>query len=311
MSKRKKRSLGEENRAGLLFVSPWIVSFLVFSVYPIVMSAYYSFTDFSAIKKPKWIGLANYTALFHDALFFKSLYNTLFFVFVSIPLSLILALTIALLLNIKIKGRALFRSIFFLPSVLPQVAATMIWIWILNPMTGYLNRFLRLFGVKTIHWARRSRLYPLVGDHHRLWSIGTMIVIFLAAIQDIPADLYEAADIDGRAAAQAHLHHHPLDLPCPALPIILAIINGFQYFTQVYVVITAQAGHSGAGGKRRSKGHADDVPALPLLQRILLLEDGESERHGVDPLFNRRLHDLGAAEDQQELGGSAVRRRMR
>lgn len=262
MSKRKKRSLGEENRAGLLFVSPWIVSFLVFSVYPIVMSAYYSFTDFSAIKKPKWIGLANYTALFHDALFFKSLYNTLFFVFVSIPLSLILALTIALLLNIKIKGRALFRSIFFLPSVLPQVAATMIWIWILNPMTGYLNRFLRLFGVKTINWLGDPAYTRWSVIIIALWSIGTMIVIFLAAIQDIPADLYEAADIDGAGPLRKLI-----SIIIPSIShvllyqIILAIINGFQYFTQVYVVITAQAGHLVQGA---SGGPKDTLMMYPL-----------------------------------------------
>lgn len=262
MFKRKKRALGDETKAGLLFISPWIFSFFAFSLYPIIMSAYYSFTDFSAIKKPKWVGLQNYQVLFGDALFFKSLFNTLFFVFISIPLSLSLALIIALLLNLKIKGRVLYRSIFFLPSVLPQVASTMIWIWILNPMTGYLNRFLRLFGIKTINWLGDPAYTRWSVILIALWGIGTMVVIFLAAIQDIPNDLYEAADIDGAGRIRKFI-----SIVIPSIShvllyqIILGVINGFQYFTQVYVVITAQAGHLVQGA---SGGPKDTLMMYPL-----------------------------------------------
>lgn len=258
----KKRRLGDDTVAGLLFVLPWVIGFLTFSLYPIIASAYYSFTDFSVIKPPKWVGLENYQILFSDPLFAKSLYNTLFFVAFSLPLSLLLALVLALLLNMPIRARGVFRSIFFLPSVLPVVASTMVWIWILNPLTGFLNRFLKLFGVKTINWLGDPNVTRFSVILISLWGMGTAMVIFLAAIQDVPKELYEAAEIDGAGTVKKFL-----TITIPSIShvllyqIILGIINGFQYFTQVYVVITAQSGHlvQGAYG-----GPKDSLMMYPL-----------------------------------------------
>jgi multiple sugar transport system permease protein len=244
MKRKKHRSLNNDGVSGLLFVLPWIIGFLLFSLYPIVMSAYYSFTDFSAIKDPQWVGLRNYASLFSDPVFYKSLWNTVFFVVVSVPATIMLALVTAMLLNLKIKCRGFFRSVFFLPSILPLVASTMVWIWILDPMNGFLNRFLRIFGIPTINWLGNPAFTRWSVVLIALWGVGTTMVIFLAAIQDVPGELYEAAEMDGAGRVRRFF-----SITIPGIShvllyqIILAVINGFQYFTQVYVVITAQAGN--------------------------------------------------------------------
>lgn len=258
----KKRKNDNDTLSGVLFALPWMIGFLLFSLYPIVMSAYYSFTDFSAIKKPTWVGLANYSALFEDPLFYKSMYNTLAFVVISVPATIILALITAMLLNIKIKGRAIFRSIFFIPSILPMVASTMIWIWIFDPLNGYLNRFLALFGVPTINWLGDPMYTHWSVVLIALWGVGTTTIIFLAAIQDVSKELYEAASLDGAGAFRQFLS---ITIPCIShvllYQIILAVINGFQYFTQVYIIITAQAGNIVQGA---SGGVQDSLLMYPL-----------------------------------------------
>lgn len=243
-SNRKSKSFNSETKSGFLFALPWMIGFLVFSFYPIAMSAYYSFTDFNAIKKPTWVGFDNYAHLFADSLFYKSMANTLIYVVVSVPLTIMLALIMAMLLNLKIKGRALFRSIFFIPSILPLVASTMIWIWILDPLDGYLNKALKIFGVPTINWLGNPRFTHWSIILISLWGIGTTMVIFLAAIQDVPRELYEASSIDGANTIKKFFH---ITIPGIAhimlYQIILAVINGFQYFSQVYIIITAQSGN--------------------------------------------------------------------
>jgi multiple sugar transport system permease protein len=241
---KRQSKLSRDTVPGILFVLPWVVGFLLFSLYPIIMSAYYSFTDFSTIKAPVWVGLDNYTNLFHDARFITSVINTLVYVAISVPATIFLGLITASLLNLKIKGRAIFRAIFYIPSILPIVASTMVWVWILDPIDGYLNKLLSLFGVGQINWLGDSNFTRLSLIIMSMWCIGTTTVIFLAAIQDVPAELYEAADLDG-----AGRFHKMLNITMPTIAhvilyqIILAIIGGFQYFTQVYVIITAQNGH--------------------------------------------------------------------
>lgn len=243
-SNTKRKGFNNEARSGFLFALPWMIGFLIFSFYPIAMSAYYSFTDFNAIKEPTWVGLDNYRRLFADPLFYKSMVNTLFFVIVSVPLTIILSLVMAMLLNLKVRGRAIFRSIFFIPSILPLVASTMIWIWILDPLDGYLNKLLGKFGIPTINWLGNPVYTRWSIILIALWGIGTTMVIFLAAIQDVPKELYEAASIDG---ANTIKKFFGITIPGIAhvmlYQIILAIINGFQYFSQVYIIITAQSGN--------------------------------------------------------------------
>lgn len=259
---KKKNRLMNESVSGFLFSLPWIIGFIIFSLYPILMSAYYSFTDFSAIKAPVWVGFDNYLSLFKDDMFFKSLFNTLFFVVVSVPGTILLALITAMLLNLKIRGRAIFRAIFFIPSILPLVASTMIWIWIFDPLNGFLNKFLSVFGVPTINWLGSPLFARWSIILIALWGVGTTTVIFLAAIQDVPSELYEAASIDGAGRIKKFIK-----ITVPSIShvivyqVILAVINGFQYFTQVYIIVTAQSGNLVSGIKA---GPQDTLLMYPL-----------------------------------------------
>ena len=194
---KSNRQPWKTNVEGFLFALPWIIGFLIFSVYPIFMSGYYSFTDFSAIKDPVFVGLENYKSLFKDPLFYKSMTNTLIYVLFSVTVGIFLALIIASMLNKKWKGRTIFRAVFFLPSVVPVVASTMIWVWVFDPSHGYLNRFLKLFGVSTINWLGDPSWTMASVVMITLWGMGSSMVIFLAAMQDVPTELYEAAGIDG------------------------------------------------------------------------------------------------------------------
>lgn len=252
----KKNRMGSDTKAGVLFALPWFIGFLLFSLYPIVMSAYYSFTDFSTVKPPQWIGVENYISLFHDSRFWISLFNTLFFVVFSVPLTIFLGLVTALLLNMKIHGRNVFRAIFYIPSIFPVVASTMIWVWIFDPSNGFLNQFLHIFGIGKINWLGDPAFTRWSIIIMALWGVGTTTIIFLAAIQDVPHELYEAAELDGAGRTKKFMN-----ITVPSIShvmlyqIILAVINGFQYFTQVYVVLTAQGGsyiQSGTGGPNDS-----------------------------------------------------------
>ena len=258
----RKKVLGDSNLEGFLFALPWILGFLLFSVYPIFMSGYYSFTNFSAIRKPVWVGWDNYKFLFEEPLFYRSLYNTFRYVAFAVPLSIVLALFLASLLNMKIRGQSFFRSIFFLPSVVPSVAATMIWIWMLEPLGGFINRFLRVFGIPGFNWLGHP-LYTMPSVIIiTLWGVGTTVIIFLAAMQDVPKELYESAEIDGAGRLSKFFY-----ITIPGIShmilyqVILGIINGFQVFTQVYIIITSQAGvlKSALGG-----GPGDSLLMYPL-----------------------------------------------
>lgn len=252
----------KSNIEGFLFVLPWIIGFLLFSLYPIIMSAYYSFTDFSAIKDPSFVGLENYKSLFIDPLFYKSMKNTLVYVFFSVTCSIALALIIASLLNGKWKGRTVFRSIFFLPSVVPVVASTMIWVWIFDPINGYMNKILGKFGISTINWLGDPSWTMTSVIIITLWGIGSSMVIFLAAMQDVPKELYESAGMDGAGPVAKFIN---ITLPSIAhvvlYQIVLVMINGFQYFTQVYIIIRAQSGNISQG---INGGPRDSLMMYPL-----------------------------------------------
>ncbi len=244
MTSTDKRNL----RNGLLFASPWLVGFCCFTIYPIIMSIYYSFCRFDAITKPHWAGMENYhNLLFNDPLFWKSLWTTFYMVIFGLPTALIFALFLAILLNQKVKGLALYRTIFYLPSITPVVASSILWMWLLNPQIGLINYVLRpiLNGINTLthlslavpgwladpHWSKPALV--LMG----LWGVGNTVIIFLASLQEVPEELYEAALIDGAGAARK-LWHITLPLISPVIffNLIMGIIGYFQYFTQVWVM---------------------------------------------------------------------------
>lgn len=255
-SRSVSRREAKANRDGFLFSLPWLIGFLLFSLYPIVMSAYYSFTDFSAIKDPVWVGLKNYQDLLKDKLFWQSLQNTLLYVVISVPVTILVSLLLAALLKVVRVGKAFFRSVFFLPSIFPVVASTMIWLLILDSISGYLNRFLNLFGLPSVNWLGNPAWTKPALVIMTCWGVGSTVVILLAAMGDVSHELYEAASIDGAGTWKQFIH---ITLPgishVLVYQVILAVINGFQYFTQVYILCSAQSGNLSAGvgaGKKNS-----------------------------------------------------------
>lgn len=234
MTRQEKRNL----RNGLLFASPYIAGFLAFTLYPIAASLYYSFCQYNVVRPPVWVGLENYQALFfEDPRFWKSLYNTLYFTVFSVPLSLAFSIGLAMMLNRKIRGMAVYRTIFFLPTIVPIVASSVLWLWVLNPDSGLINGALRQFGIEgpgwiaSEHWAKPSLILM------SLWSVGGAMVIFLAGLAEVPQTLYEAADIDG-AGRWMKFRHVTLPMLTPVIlfNLIMGLINSLQYFTQVYVM---------------------------------------------------------------------------
>ncbi|WCF08197.1 sugar ABC transporter permease [Paenibacillus thiaminolyticus] len=231
---------------GLAFASPWIIGFLVFTVYPFFGSLYFSLTDYDLFSSPRWVGLDNYKHIIADSGFYKSLGNTLFMAFVSVPITLTCSLLIALLLNTKVKGINYYRTIFYLPSVIPIVASALLWTWMLNPDFGLINMVLRSLGLPDPAWLLDPRYTKPSLILMSLWGSGAGALIFLAALQGVPKQYYEAAQVDG-----ANWWHRFWRITVPALsPIILfqlimGLIGAFQIFTESYIL----AGGKVDGGK--------------------------------------------------------------
>ena len=243
-------------RNGLLFALPWIVGFLFLSVYPLVASLYYSFTEFNAVTTPKWVGLDNFKDVFSDPLVWKSLKNTLFMVFVSTPVNLFVALLLATIVSRNFKLKGAVRTAFFLPSIIPMVAATMVWIWMFDPTYGYLNNVLSWFGIQGPAWLMDARYTKWALVLMGTWNVGTTMLVCMASLQEVPVSYYESAEIDGAGAIRRFFS---ITIPCIAHVLvyqaILGIINAFQYFQQVYIIVTANAGVKGgsaAGGPENS-----------------------------------------------------------
>lgn len=235
MTRWEKRNL----RNGLLFAAPWLLGFLGFALYPLVMSIYYSFTAFNVVQPPIWVGLANYRELFfEDEVFWKALYNTCYFTVFSVPLSLVFSLGLALLLNQKVPGISVFRTLFFLPSIVPIVASSVLWLWVLNPDSGLINTLLhQFFGMEGPGWLADARWSKPSLILMSLWSVGGAMVIFLAGLADVPPTLYEVAELDG-AGPWRKFRHVTLPMLTPTLffNLVMGLIMSFQYFTQVYVM---------------------------------------------------------------------------
>jgi multiple sugar transport system permease protein len=238
-------------RLGLAFISPWLLGFVAFYLYPALASLYYSFTDFKILSAPHWIGLENYQHMVGDRMFWKALGNTLYITVIGVPLSVTCALGIALLLNTKrIAGIGLFRTIFYLPVVVPPVAAALLWIWLLNPQYGLVNQALGALGLPhpawfyDPNWAKAGIILISV------WGVGDVVIIYLGALQGVPQQLYEAAEVDG-AGRWTRMRHVTIPMISPAIlfNLITGAIGAFQYFTQAYVISEGTVGRgSGAVG---------------------------------------------------------------
>lgn len=221
---------------GMLFISPWIIGFIAFTLYPMVMSLFYSFTEYHARRASEWVGFQNYISMFQDHLYWTSLGNTLYMVVISVPVLLFFSFICAVLLNLKIKGQSLYRVIYFLPSIVPTVASTLLWLWMLNPQTGIVNSALDLFGINGPNWFQdpywSKPALILLG----LWGVGGTIIIYLSGLQDVPTTLLEAAELDGANWFQRLRHITlPMVSPITLFNLITGVIAMFQYFSQAYV----------------------------------------------------------------------------
>lgn len=228
-------------RYGLLFASPWLIGFTVFTLYPVLASLYYSFCDYSVLQSPVFIGVENYQRLAHDSVFWLSLRNTLFYAALSIPLGMVAALSLALLLNSGVRGMPLFRTIFYLPSIVPAVAGSMLWMWILNGQYGLLNwaigPLFHLFGTTPPSWLGDPQWAKPALVLMSLWGVGNSMIIYLAGLQDVPQELYESAELDG-ASWFGRLWHVTLPLISPVIyfNVVMGIIGALQVFSTVFVM---------------------------------------------------------------------------
>jgi multiple sugar transport system permease protein len=238
------REAGRDNKAGYLFLLPWLIGLVVIVAGPMFASLYLSFTNYSLIQAPEWIGLDNYVRMFDDPRLRKSLAVTFTYVLVGVPLQLIVALAVAMLLNEGMKGLALYRSIFYLPSMLgASVAIAVLWRQMFE-VDGLVNQVLRQFGIPaTTSWIADPQyaLWTIILLH--VWTFGSPMVIFLAGLRQIPGMYYEAASVDGASKwAQFRKITLPLLSPIIFFNLVLQVINAFQSFTQAYVVSNGTGG---------------------------------------------------------------------
>lgn len=236
MSKREKNNLFY----GVLFALPIILGFLIFTLGPMIASFIFSFTDYEVTNTMQFVGLENYKNLFkgEDIFFYKSLKVTFYYVLLNVPVSIIGTFLMALLLNVKkIRGMSFFRTLFYLPSIVPVVATSMVWIWLLNPDFGLFNMLLEALGLPTSMWIYdKATVIPslvMMG----LWSAGATVVIFLAGLQDIPNQLYEAVDVDGGNFLHKFFYITvPMMTPTIFFNLVMGIIKSFQTFAQAYIM---------------------------------------------------------------------------
>lgn len=233
MSREDRRGL----RTGLLFISPWVLGFLAFHLYPFVKSLYYSFTFFPILQSPKWIGLRNYINLAQDPRFLTSLYNTAYYAALAVPLSAIVGMLLAMLLNMKVRGLSFWRTVYYLPSITPVVATAIVWLWMFNPRGGIINYVLSLVGIRGPGWLGSPQWSKPALVLMGLWGVGGAVVIYLAALQDVPRELLEVAALDGAGTGRQIWHVTlPMISPVILFNVITGLIGSFQYFTEVHVM---------------------------------------------------------------------------
>ncbi len=246
----KRRAAWRRRGTVLLFMSPWLIGFTIFFGYPLVMSAYLSFTHYDLLNPPRWVGLDNYRYLLGtDAQVWPAVRNTLWLIAVMVPLQVMFAFGVAVMLTRAKRGVGFFRTVFYLPALIPPVAATLGFVYLLNPATGPVNTLLGKIGISgplwfnDPSWAKPSLVLL------SLWGIGNTMIIFLAAVLDVPQHLYESAELDGAGALQ-RLRWVTLPIISPVIlfAVVLAVIQALQYFTQAYVAASVAGGSASAAG---------------------------------------------------------------
>jgi multiple sugar transport system permease protein len=223
--------------AGYLVIAPAVLGFVLFLAGPVVASLVLSLTEYDILSSARWVGFDNYAALVRDPLFWQSLKVTATAASIGLPLNLLLSLGLALLLNRRIRGVSVWRTVYYLPSVVSGAAVAVLWVWILNPEFGVVNSVLRAVGIEGPNWLGDSRTALLSLIAVGLWSIGGNVIIYLAGLQGIPTELYEAAAIDGAGTWRRFLHVTlPLLTPVIFFNVVLGLIYSLQWFTEPFVM---------------------------------------------------------------------------
>jgi multiple sugar transport system permease protein len=231
-----------DTATGILFALPWIFGFCLFLAYPLFASLYYSFTSYSILKPPQWVGLDNYIELSKDEVFLTTLKNTLMYAIGAVPLSTVTAIGLAMLLNTKVKGMAFYRTMFFLPSLVPMVALGTLFLWVFNGDYGLLNAAMRGVGITPPNWLGDPAWAKWTLVLISMWGCGQAMVIYLAGLQDVPVSLYEAAELDGaKTWAKTKSVTLPMLSPVILFNVVMGIIGSLQVFAVPYVMFPGGA----------------------------------------------------------------------
>lgn len=226
--------------AGYLYIMPWLLGLLLFTIGPMLFSLLLAFSKWdiiTGVQSIEWVGLDNFKAIFHDELFYQSLKVTFIFALVSVPLYQIVSLLIAVLLNMRSRSMNVFRLIYFMPSVIPAVAVSMMWVMIFNPEYGILNKALGWFGIQGPAWLQDPSYALGALIVMGIWGVGNTIIIYLSGLQSVPEDMHEAAELDGAGRIRRFFSITlPMISPTVFFNLIMGIIGGFQYFTQAFVM---------------------------------------------------------------------------
>jgi multiple sugar transport system permease protein len=219
------------------FIFPWIIGFLSFFIIPAFAALIYSFTDFNAIQAPHWVGLDNFITMFRDPIFKKSLTNTLFFVFIGVPVNVVFQIAVATLLNINVKGIAFFRTFYYLPYLVPVIATVVIWRLIFATETGIVNDVLGWFRIESIAWLEEPSLIKPMIVAMGMWASGSGVIVFLAALKGVPQHLYEAVKVDGAGRIRAFFTITlPMISPAILFSLVMQMISSFQMFTEAFLL---------------------------------------------------------------------------
>lgn len=233
---------------GLAFASPFIVGFTVFYAYPIAASAFYSFTDFNLFQSPTYVGLDNYSMMAEDESFWKALWNTAYLTVVGVPLTILIGLVGAHFLNTPVRGQPLYRAFIYLPTIIPMVVGGYLWRWLLNAQYGFVNHILGFFGIDGPAWLEEPEWTKPAILLMTLWTVGGTMIIYLAALKDVPQSLYEAAELDG-AGPFARFRHitWPVISPVTLFQVIVTVIAYLQIFTQPYLLSQERLNNAASG----------------------------------------------------------------
>jgi multiple sugar transport system permease protein len=231
----RRRRGRRETRAALLFISPWIVGFLVFTAWPVLNSAYLSLTDYDVINDPSFVGLDNYRRLFEDEKIALALGNTFFYAAIQVPLYIVVSLGLAMLLNQAGRAAGFFRTAFYLPNMTPPVAVGVLLLLVFNGQNGLINEVLGFFGIDGPNWTTDQNWIKPAIILTSLWSVGSSVIILLAALRNVPQELYDAARVDGANAWQRTVKITiPMISGALFFVFIVNSIAAFQTFTEAY-----------------------------------------------------------------------------